>query len=159
MKLQNIDEKVLDGCAQSMAALIVVILLVIALFSSCKTKEFVYLEKTDTLFVHKTDTVKDIRVKVQRYDSIVHDSVKVTLGDSGKPKEIEHWHTEFVKDYRNDSVDKYKAKCDSLAHKLRDAQKQKEVVIKTNYDGWVAFGGLLLLIVAIFVLIRILPRQ
>ena len=126
---------------------------------SCKTKEFVYLEKTDTLLVHKTDTVKQTHIKVERYDSIVHDSVIVLLGDSGKPKEIHHWHTEFVKDYRNDSVDKYKSECDSLRQKLKNTEAKKEVVTKTDYGGWLAFAGLLVLIAGIVVLVRIFHKQ
>lgn len=125
----------------------------------CKTKEYVYVEKTDTLLIHETDTVKDVQIKWQKKDSIVHDSVIVKQGADGKPVEIHHWHTEKVTNIQRDSVDKYKAKCDSLTQKVKEAEKKKKVITKTNYSGWWAFGGLLLACALIvFLLIRFKPK-
>lgn len=117
-------------------------LMLLALLAGCKTKEYVYVNTTDTLVVHKTDTVKDVKIKWQKKDSIVHDSVIVKQDSSGKPVEIHHWHTERVTDIQRDSVDKYKAKCDSLVRKIKEANRKKEVVYKTNYTGWWAFAGM-----------------
>ena len=147
------------GCAPRAAVLL---LLLTLLLGGCKTKEYVYTERTDTLFVHKTDTVKDVHIKWQKKDSIVHDSVIVKQDMDGKPIEIHHWHTEKVTDIQRDSVDKYKAKCDSLTQKVKEAKKNKAIITKTNYSGWWAFGSLLLsVIVAIisYFLIRYKTRK
>lgn len=147
-----------SGCMKQTAYFIILLVSIIWL-SGCKTKEFVYVNTTDTLVVHKTDTVKDIKIKWQKKDSIVHDSVIVKQDSSGKPVEIHHWHTERVTDIQRDSVDKYKAKCDSLTQKVKEAEKKKKVITKTNYSGWWAFGGLLLACALIvFLLIRFKPK-
>ena len=135
------------GCMTPTLGFIILLASIIWL-SGCKTKEFVYVNTTDTLVVHKTDTVKDVKIKWQKKDSIVHDSVIVKQDSSGKPVEIHHWHTERVTDIQRDSVDKYKAKCDSLVRKIKEANRKKEVVYKTNYTGWWAFACLVALIIA-----------
>lgn len=136
-----------SGCMKQTAYFIILLVSIIWL-SGCKTKEYVYVNTTDTLVVHKTDTVKDVKIKWQKKDSIVHDSVIVKQDSSGKPVEIHHWHTERVTDIQRDSVDKYKAKCDSLVQKIKEANRKKEVVYKTNYTGWWAFACLVALIIA-----------
>ena len=141
-----------SGCMKQTAYFIILLVSIIWL-SSCKTKEYVYVEKTDTMYVAKHDTVKDVQIKWQRYDSIVHDSVSIQLGDDGKPTTIEKWHKIFVKDYIRDSVDKYKAKYDSLQSVKNKVETKEKVITKTNYSGWWAFGGLLLLGAAVIFLV------
>ncbi len=159
MDWNKYDEKMLNGCLTGLMKL-GCFALVIFMLLGCKTKEFVYLEKTDTLFVARHDTVREKEVRVERHDSIVHDSVIVKQDSAGKPIEIHHWHKEKVTDIQRDSVDKYKAKCDSLRQKLKNTQNKKEVVTKTDYSGWWAF--LLLLVAAgvtIFLFVRHYKRR
>ena len=121
------------GQPQGCSGTLLIVCIIILLLSGCKTKEYVYVEKTDTMYVHKTDTVKDVQIKWQKKDSIVHDSVIVKQGADGKPVEIHHWHTEKVTDIQRDSVDKYKAKCDSLTQKVKEAEKEKKVITKIQH--------------------------
>ena len=144
------------GCMTPTLGFIILLTSIIWL-CGCKTKEYVYVEKIDTLLVHKNDTVKEVEIRWQRYDSIVHDSVSIQLGGDGKPTTIEKWYKIFVKDYMRDSVDKYKAKYDSLQSVKSKVETKEKVITKTNYSGWWAFGGLLLLcafIVFLFIRFR-----
>lgn len=147
----------LNGCAVGIMKVLVVTILLTSIIwlCGCKTKEYVYIEHTDTLLIHHNDTVKETQIKWQKKDSIVHDSVIVKQDSSGKPIEIHHWHTEKVTDIQRDSVDKYKAKCDSLIQKIKNTKKEKEIVAKTNYGGWVAFSILLLAaLAALYIFLR-----
>lgn len=148
---EKIPMESMDGCAKGLVTMIVFVLLITGL-AGCKTVQTEYVYKTDTLLVHKTDTVKETQIKYQRYDSLVHDSVTVTRDVEGNPVEIDRWHIIKVKDYQRDSVDKYKAICDSLKAVNNKLRQKKEVVTKTDYTGWWAFGGLLLLIACVILM-------
>ena len=117
------------GCFGRVAACILILILCLC---GCKTKEYVYIEYTDTLFVHKTDTVKETQIKVEKKDSIVHDSTIIIKDLEGKTIYVEKWKDRYVNVYKSDSIDKYKSICDSLREKLKEKENKKEVVTKTN---------------------------
>ena len=133
-----------SGCCTTV---IILLTLAICVLTGCKTKEYVYIEKTDTLLVHQTDTVKETQIKVERKDSIVHDSVVEIRDVEGKTIYKEVWRDRFVNVYKSDSVDKYRAMYDSLLSVKSNVEIKEKVVTKTNYSGWWAFGGLLLIMV------------
>lgn len=147
----KISDEQLKACASGcmkQTAYFVILLVSIIWLSGCKTKEFVYVNTTDTLVVHETDTVMEREVKIERKDSIVHDSTVIIRDVEGKPIYVEKWRDRYVKDYRNDSVDKYKAKYDSLLSVKQEVKEKKVVKEKKDYKGWWAFACLVALIIA-----------
>lgn len=146
------------GCMTPTLGFIILLTSIIWL-CGCKTKEYVYVEKTDTMYVHKTDTIKDVQVKVEKRDSIVHDSVVEIRDVEGKTIYKEVWKDRYINVYKYDSLDFYKAKCDSLMSAKNNIEQKEKVITKTNYSGWWAFGGLVAVIVAIVIIVVILRRK
>lgn len=90
---------------------------------SCKTKEYVYVTQTDSVYVHRVDTVKKV---LQQVDSVyVHDSVFVSMSDSVKL--VEKWHTMYKIKEVHDTL--WQTRIDTVSVK-GDAQyiEKKEVV-------------------------------
>lgn len=89
------------GCAINIIA-IVVLLIVLSLFSSCATTQYVPVveTRTDTAYI----------VKQQRDSVWLHDSVHVT--ERGETITIERWHTKYKERTRTDTV--YLSRTDSV---------------------------------------------
>lgn len=111
----------------------VMLLIVLLTMCSCATRkvveERVYVH--DTVTVHKSDTVVDVRV-VQQHDTITNTEVHTfTVNNVGDTiKEVHHFHyTE--KTVVVDSTYRYKAKLDSL-QAIIDSQEEKVVEVKKS---------------------------
>lgn len=107
----------------------VMLLIVLLTMCSCATRkvveERVYVH--DTVTVHKSDTVVDVRV-VQQHDTVTNTEVHTfTVNNVGDTiKEVHHFHyTE--KTVVLDSTYRYKAKLDSLQAIIDSRQEQVEV--------------------------------
>ena len=142
MDWNKIPDKTLEGCATAIMKLGVIVA-VIWLLCSCKHIEYVSVPEvhTDTLYISKT-----------QHDSVyVKDSVylhEYTKGDTIFIEKMQ-WHTKWRERLLTDTI--YRSKVDSVA------VPYPVQVVKTNYAGWWAFGGLLLFIaavVALFIIIR-----
>ena len=97
--MEQIDKDFIKLEAILVAILIGLILL---LFASCTTTEYVTVEKvrTDTTYI----------TKHQRDSIWLHDSIHVT--EKGDTVHIEKWHTKYVEKQVNDTL--YKSKTDSI---------------------------------------------
>ena len=98
------SEQMVAGCCRSAAILFAIILglVICALFSSCKSVEYV------PVIEHKTDTL--IQTNVQRDSIYVHDSIMVS--QQGDTVRIEKWHTKYVEREVHDTL--YQAVHDSI---------------------------------------------
>ena len=97
--MEQIDKDFIKLEAILVAILIGLILL---LFASCTTTEYVTVEKvrTDTTYI----------TKHQRDSIWLHDSIQVT--ENGDTVRIEKWHTKYVEKQVHDTL--YKSKSDSI---------------------------------------------
>lgn len=114
-------------------AAVVILLLLIFTMGSCSSQrvveERVYVH--DTVTVHKSDTVVDVRV-VQQHDTITNTEVHTfTVNNVGDTiKEVHHFHyTE--KTVVVDSTYRYKAKLDSL-QAIIDSRQEQVVKVKKS---------------------------
>lgn len=128
---------------------------ILMLLCSCKaTREVERVYTHDTLYVHHSDTVRDIKVLH------VHDTTRqveqhyITLNQAGDTiREVHHYH-DTERTIIVDSTDRYKAKNDSL-QRLLDRERNKEKVVekkepwwqrlKGSVTGFLAFCGLIVL--------------
>ena len=108
-------------------------IIIVSLLWGCKTQkvvETVVEHVHDTVQVHKSDTVREVKV-THHTDTVKQiESHTYTLNNVGDTvKEIHHyhdvWHTMVV-----DSTDRYKAIVDSLRQALRESKDKEKVVTK-----------------------------
>lgn len=115
----------------------VMLLIVLLTMCSCATKkvveERVYVH--DTVTVHKSDTVVDVRV-VQQHDTIANTEVHTfTVNNVGDTiKEVHHFHN-TEKTVVVDSTYRYKAKLDSLQAIIDSRQEQVVEVKKSPFPS------------------------
>lgn len=108
-------------------------LIVLLTMCSCATRkvveERVYVH--DTVTVHKSDTVVDVRV-VQQHDTITNTEVHTfTVNNVGDTiKEVHHFHFS-EKTVVLDSTYRYKARLDSL-QKIIDSRQEQVVEVKKS---------------------------
>ena len=110
--------------------LAVCLAVILSLLASCRTvHEVEHVYTHDTLYVHQSDTVRDIKVLH------VHDTTRqveqhyITLNQAGDTiKEIHHYH-DTERTIIVDSTDRYKAKNDSL-QRLLDREREKEKTVE-----------------------------
>ncbi len=138
----------LNGCAMGIMKMLVVIILLASIICSlggCKHIEYVSVPEvhTDTLYISKT-----------QHDSIyVKDSVylhEYTKGDTIFVEKLS-WQTKWRERLRTDTI--YRSKVDSIA------VPYPVEVVKTNYGGWWAFGGLLLFLAAVAALYIVIRKR
>ena len=130
------------------------ILLAAVSLSGCKTKEYIREVRTDTVQIVRIDTLRDVQVRVVRRDSVVHDSVYEVHNVEGEVVYKEVWRDRLVNVFRSDSLDKYRALCDSLRTAQRDVEIREVVTTRNVYKGWWAFSALLFA-VAIYIYFRL----
>lgn len=116
--------------------LAVCLAVILSLLASCRTihdTERVYTH--DTLYVHHSDTVRE--VKVTHHTDTVKQIEKhtYTINNVGDTiKEIHHYH-DTERTIIVDSTDRYKAKNDSL-QRLLDRERNKEKVVEKKPTFW-----------------------
>lgn len=152
-----------DGIAV-IAAIIIMALMGLTLLVSCKTKEIVRVENItvhDTVRVHKTDTVRDLRVVTLR-DTTSRETEKIiTLRESGDTLRIIQNNTIVRYVYRSDSTDRYRHVIDSLRSVIRQGAS-KEIVKEKRGRTWtdtIAAMVVLMACVAFFYFIWRLGRK
>ena len=135
MNWNKYPDNMLNGCATGIMKMLVAIILlasIICSLSGCKHIEYVSVPEfhTDTLYVSKT-----------QHDSIyVKDSIYVhewTKGDTVYVEQL-RWQTKWREKLRTDTI--YRSKVDSV----RVPYPVEVIKTKTNYSGWFAFFGMLL---------------
>ena len=126
-----------DGIAV-IAAIIIMALMGLTLLVSCKTKEIVRVENIivhDTVRVHKTDTVRDLRVVTLRDTTSRETERIVTLKEGGDTLRIVTNNTVLRYIYRSDSTDRYRHVIDSLRSVIRE-NASKEIVKEKRGRTW-----------------------
>lgn len=157
------DSRMIWGQPRGCLSLLVILLIAAICLCSCKTKEQVvqYVYKTDTLRETRIDTCYHTKVVETTRDSIVRDSVFVQVDADGKVVYKEVLKYVYVGKQSNDSTLIYKALIDSLqkASKNDSIKTETKVVTKTDYGGWFAFAGLLLLILGAVVIVYAIRKK
>ena len=110
--------------------LAVCLAVILSLLASCRTiHEVEHVYAHDTLYVHHSDTVREVKLLA------VHDTTRqvehhfITLNQQGDTiKEVHHYH-DTERTIIVDSTDRYKAKNDSL-QRLLDREREKEKVVE-----------------------------
>ena len=98
------EERLKAGCMQGSVIMVAVIIamMVCALFTSCKSVEYV------PVIEHRTDTL--IVTKVQHDSIYINDSTVIT--EKGNTVTIEKWHTKYVEKQIHDTT--YVSKTDTI---------------------------------------------
>lgn len=104
MRELNEDERMMAGCMQSVFIIIAfaIAIAISAVFTSCKSVEYV------PVIEHHTDTI--IKTNVQRDSIYINDSTVIT--EKGDTVKIEKWHTKYVEKQVHDTL--YIAKNDTV---------------------------------------------
>ena len=131
--------------------LAVCLAVILSLLASCRTvHEVEHVYTHDTLYVHQSDTVREVKLLA------VHDTTRqveqhyITINQAGDTiKEIHHYH-DVQHTIVVDSTERYEAKVDSLEKALA-IEKSKEKVIEKRPPFWArlkdyAIGGVITLI-------------
>lgn len=162
---------------------VIAIILLLIIFS-CRTRKEVVTETIhthDTLMVHKTDTVKEIKLKVDSFidwkyitifDTVYHEREKELVlneqGDTIKQKEKENlWHktheneTTQHSESHTDSTSFYKAENEKLRQALIKEQSKEKVIKKSIEIPWWAWvvSPLILLMGGGFIVRKILNKK
>ena len=156
---------------------VIAIVLLLIIFS-CRTRKEVVTETIhthDTVMVHKTDTVKEIKLQIDSFidwkyitifDTVYHEKEKELVlnerGDTIKQKEKENlWHKTHENEAtqhsesHTDSTAYYKAENERLRQALIKEQSKEKVVKKSIAIPWWAWVVCpLILIVGLFYIAR-----
>jgi hypothetical protein len=120
----------------------------------CRTKSVVeFVEVHDTVRMAQTDTVREYQWKTVHDTLRLSDVVTVTVRESGETIRVDRWRDRWKVVERHDTVDRYRAKYDSLLAVVSQV-KEKEVVIKRPWYsglGWVMIGAIVALAVKVVI--------
>ena len=134
------------------------IILSALLLSGCKTiHQSERIEIHDTLTIHRSDTVKEYKLKTL-YDTVHHYHHEVlTLNEGGDTiKQIIN-NTFRERIIERDSSDTYRSKIDSLARIINELQQKEKVVEKK--DWWAEWKWRLITFAAIVVALLLAIRS
>lgn len=140
-------------------AAVVILLQLLITMGSCSSQrvveERVYVH--DTVTVHKSDTVVDVRV-VQQHDTITNTEVHTfTVNNVGDTiKEVHHFHFS-EKTVVVDSTYRYKAKIDSL-QAIIDSRQEQVVEVKKS-SGQSTLQMIVAALIIIVVTVALLRRK
>jgi hypothetical protein len=102
----------------------------------CRTKSVVeFVEVHDTLRTVQTDTVREYQWKTVHDTLRLSDVVTVTVRESGETIRVDRWRDRWKVVERHDTVDRYRAKYDSLLAVVSQT-KEKEVVKEPWFWAW-----------------------
>jgi hypothetical protein len=120
----------------------------------CKTKEYVYVTKTDSVYVNKVDSFKQV---VWMTDTIVRwDSVSVEKNDSMTL--IEKWHKEKQVSRHKDTVRIVQR--DTVRVKGDTQYVDKKVEVKTSvFNKWSLVGYLLGVVGVLLMLTKVKKKE
>lgn len=134
--MKNDDYNPTSHTLTILMVLAVCVAVILLLLCSCKTtREVERVYTHDTLYVHHSDTVREVKVTHHT------DTVKqvehhiITLNQAGDTiREVHHYH-DTERTIIVDSTDRYKAKNDSL-QRLLDREREKEKVVEKKPTFW-----------------------
>ena len=102
----------------------------------CRTKSVVeFVEVHDTLRTVQTDTVREYQWKTVHDTLRLSDVVTVTVRETGDTIRVDRWRDRWQVVERHDTVDRYRAKYDSLLAVVSQV-KEKEVVKEPWFWAW-----------------------
>lgn len=141
---------------------IFIAVIVISLLWGCKTKkvaETVVEYVHDTVQVHKSDTVREVKI-THHTDTVkqieTHTYTLNNIGDT--VKEIHHyhdlWHTLVV-----DSTNRYEARMDSLERALKVEKNKNKTVIKRYYIPWWLIATLAIIFIGLYIYVLTYYRK
>ena len=139
--MKNDDYNPTSHTLTILMVLAVCLAVILLLLCSCKTTREVEMVYThDTLYVHQSDTVRELKLLA------VHDTTRqiekhtYTINNVGDTiKEIHHYH-DTERTIIVDSTDRYKAKNDSL-QRLLNKEREKEKVVEKKEPWWQRLKG------------------
>ena len=104
----------------------------------CRTKRVVeFVEKHDTLRTVQTDTVTVYRGKTVHDTLRMTDITTITVTEKGETLYIDRWRDRWQVVERHDTVDRYRAKYDSLLAVVNKTKEKKVVKTPWFWDwGW-----------------------
>lgn len=153
-KLKDIIQNIIWAYKYSSEVKTIIFLLMffaLCMLSSCSSARIIETHTTDTITIHKTDTIRDTRVNYINNTTYVRDSF-YTYVDSGVRVEKEY-HKIFIKEESKDSINYYKAVTDSIARIKNKTEYITKVKKETDYSGWITAS--ILMIVLFFMIRRI----
>lgn len=127
------------------------VILLCFVLMGCKTKSVTeYVAVHDTLRVHKTDTVRDIRV-VTKTDTVMQREIHTyTLDNRGDTVREIHFIHDVERTIVVDSTNRYRAKVDSL-QAIVDKLADKEIVRQpTFWERWQRVIDIIITLVGLF---------
>lgn len=136
---------------------ITVLMFAICLLHGCTTTKYVPVKEvhTDTVYKARIDSVRYHTVTSYKDSINVHDSIVIRADG----KDTWHWRDRIV--YKQDSVDYYRAMCDSLISAKSDTIPKIQVVTKevSKLNAWQkiiqGIGYISLLVVLIIVGVKV----
>lgn len=150
-KEMNQDERMAAGCLQGAAffLMLVVGILLCALFGSCKSVEYVTVEKVkhDTTYISKW----------QRDSIYIHDSTFIK--EKGDSILVERWHTAYRDRWRHDTI--VRIMIDSIPKPYPVIKMVERELTKTQ-KGLIFIGGLAVMAVIVWLAVkmkRLLPLR
>lgn len=145
---------------------LILYLLLLVCFVSCKsTHKITETDRiADTLIIYKCDTFKETVIKELRKDSIIRDSVIITIDADGKTIGKMLVRDRFVRVDNTNNATTYQSQNDSVS-KLSDKSynKSNEAVRKTSFldcfRHWKLFIVLIVFAIIEYVLIRFFRKK
>ena len=134
--MRNEDYNPTSHTLTILMVLAVCLAVILSLLASCRTvHEVEHVYTHDTLYVHQSDTVREVKLLA------VHDTTRqveqhyITINQAGDTiREVHHYH-DTERTIIVDSTDRYKAKNDSL-QRLLDREREKEKVVEKKPTFW-----------------------
>ena len=149
--MRNEDYNPTSHTLTILMVLAVCLAVILSLLASCRTvHEVEHVYTHDTLYVHHSDTVREVKVTHQTDTVNQIEKHTYTINNVGDTiKEIHHYHNS-ERTIVVDSTERYEAKVDSLEKALA-IEKSKEKVIEKRPPFWArlkdyAIGGVITLI-------------
>lgn len=143
-KDMNPDERMAAGCLQGAAffAMLLVGILLCALFGSCKSVEYVTVEKVkhDTTYISKW----------QRDSIYIHDSTFIK--EKGDSILVERWHTAYRDRWRHDTI--VRIMIDSIPKPYPVIKMVERELTKTE-KGLMFIGGLAVMAVIVWLAVKV----
>ena len=145
---------------------LILYLLLLVCFVSCKsTHKITETDRiADTLIIYKCDTFKETVIKELRKDSIIRDSVIITIDADGKTIGKMLVRDRFVRVGNTNNATTYQSQNDSVS-KLSDKSynKSNEAIRKTSFldyfRHWKLFATLIVLAIIEYVIIRFFRKK
>jgi len=141
-----------------LAATMLIIACILMAMCSCGSKKVVTetIWEHDTITIHKTDTLRDVRTTILR-DTTHHETERIiTLKESGDTIRIVTNNTTVRYIEKTDSVDKYKSIADSLKSVINKQHQKQEKVMKTRRP-WTDYVIVFVVIAFALLLLKKIP--